>query len=63
MTKKPFSGEKRLGYAIYREALKRGLILRPLGDVIYFNPPLIINEQEIDEAVIRAREALRAVLG
>ena len=62
-TKKPFSGEKRLGYAIYKEALKRGLILRPLGDVIYFNPPLIINEQEIDEAVSRARDALRAVLG
>lgn len=62
-TKKAFDGKKRTGYAIYKEALKRGLILRPLGDVIYFNPPLIINEQEIDEAVNRAKGAFDAVMG
>lgn len=38
-TKKSFPSEQRLGYRIYREALKRGLLLRPLGDVLYFNPP------------------------
>ena len=62
-TKKAFDSEKRTGYAIYKEALKRGLLLRPLGDVIYFNPPLIINEKEIDEAVSRAKGAFDAVIG
>ena len=40
-----------MGYQIYKKALQRGLLLRPLGNVIYFNPPLIINEEEIDKAV------------
>lgn len=46
-----FDPAKRLGYQIYKDALKMGLILRPLGDVMYFNPPLIINEREIDKAI------------
>ncbi len=61
-TKKSFDAKKRLGYAIYKEALKRGLLLRPLGDVIYFNPPLTIGEKDMEEAVRRAKEAYGAVL-
>ena len=62
-TKNALDSEKRTGYAIYKEALKRGLLLRPLGDVIYFNPPLIIDEKEMDEAVSRAKAAFNAVMG
>ena len=58
----PFSPSLRVGYQIYKEALSRGLILRPLGDVIYFNPPLIINEEEIDKAIQMCVEALNAIL-
>lgn len=50
-TKTPLESDKRTGYQVYRRALENGLILRPLGDVIYFNPPLIITENEIDRAV------------
>lgn len=50
-TKEGFDSKLRMGYQIYKHALKRGLLLRPLGNVIYFNPPLIINEEEIDKAV------------
>ena len=32
-SKRAFDGKKRTGYAIYKKALKRGLLLRPLGDV------------------------------
>jgi len=39
---------KRTGYQIYKKALENGVILRPLGDVIYFNPPLIIEEEDMD---------------
>ena len=46
--KEPFDSKKRLGYQIYKEALKMGVLLRPLGDVLYFNPPLTIKQQEMD---------------
>ncbi len=50
-TKQGFDSNARTGYQIYKKALAHGLILRPLGDVLYFNPPLVINEKEIDRAV------------
>ena len=50
-TKEGFDSKLRMGYQIYKKALQRGLLLRPLGNVIYFNPPLIINEDEIDKTV------------
>ena len=52
-TKESFDPKLRIGYQIYKKALNLGLILRPLGDVIYFNPPLNIAKSEIDEAVER----------
>ena len=62
-TKKPFDGKKRIGYEIYKRALKRGLLLRPLGDVLYFNPPLVINKDELSMAVKIANESIIDVLG
>ena len=38
---------QRRGLKAYRHALNCGVLLRPLGDVIYFMPPYVINEQEI----------------
>lgn len=61
-TKEPFNSKLRTGYQIYKKALKRGLLLRPLGDVIYFNPPLIIEKKDMDTAVEIAYECLREVL-
>lgn len=62
-TKEGFDGSARTGYQIYKKALERGLLLRPLGDVLYFNPPLIINEVEIDEAIDRCENAIYDILG
>ncbi|MCC8135379.1 MAG: adenosylmethionine--8-amino-7-oxononanoate transaminase [Ruminococcus sp.] len=61
-SKKGFDSSLRMGYRIYRNALTKGLLLRPLGNVLYFNPPLIINESEIDAAVERCADAVREVL-
>ena len=47
-TKEPLDYTKRTGYQIYKKALEKGVILRPLGDVIYFNPPLIIEKDDMD---------------
>lgn len=38
---------KRAGIEFYKHALKEGLLLRPLGNTIYFMPPYIINEEQI----------------
>ncbi len=62
-TKQPFPGHKRLGYEIYRKVLKKGLVLRPLGDVLYFNPPLTISKDELDQAIAITKEAMDEVLG
>lgn len=61
-TKTSFDSKLRTGYQIYKKALKRGVILRPLGDVIYFNPPLIIGKEDMDYAVNTAFECLNEVL-
>lgn len=60
--KEPFPPERRTGYAIYKEALKRGLLLRPLGDVLYFNPPLNITRQELSFAMDVMEESLQKIL-
>ncbi|MBR2179917.1 MAG: adenosylmethionine--8-amino-7-oxononanoate transaminase [Selenomonadaceae bacterium] len=60
--KTPFDSKRRLGYEIYKKALKRGLLLRPLGDVLYFNPPLIINHDEIKFAIETAKTSISEVL-
>lgn len=58
-----FDENLRMGYQIYKEALKEGLILRPLGNVLYFNPPLIINEHEIDRAIDKCVRSIEKILG
>ena len=61
-TKEPLDGKLRTGYQIYKKALQKGVILRPLGDVIYFNPPLIIGRKDMDFVTDIALECLKEVL-
>ena len=62
-TKEDYDSRLRIGYEIYKKALAKGLILRPLGNVLYFNPPLIINEEEIDKAIKICKDSIFEVLG
>lgn len=62
-TKEAFDSKHRYGYQIYKKALKKGLLLRPLGDIIYFNPPLIMSREDMDFAVNVALECIKEVLG
>lgn len=39
---------ERRGLKVYRHALSRGALLRPLGNVVYFMPPYVIDEAQID---------------
>jgi len=47
-TRTPYPWQERRGLAVYRHALEQGALLRPLGDVVYFMPPYVIQPQEID---------------
>ncbi|MEG0133893.1 MAG: adenosylmethionine--8-amino-7-oxononanoate transaminase [Clostridium sp.] len=61
-SKKAFDSTLRLGYEIYKEALKLGLVLRPLGNVVYFNPPLTITTEELDKAIEIAKTAVDRII-
>ncbi|MEJ9280876.1 adenosylmethionine--8-amino-7-oxononanoate transaminase [Ureibacillus thermosphaericus] len=57
-TKTPLPSEERIGYRIYKRALNRGILLRPLGNILYFMPPYIISEEEIEWMVNTAKEEI-----
>jgi adenosylmethionine-8-amino-7-oxononanoate aminotransferase len=61
-TKAAFEPKRRIGWQIFRKAMDLGLVLRPIGDVIYFNPPLNIDKKTCAQAVKLCREAVLAVL-
>ena len=63
LNKETFPLNDRVGYQIYLEGLKRGVFMRPLGDVIYFIPPLIITNKEIETMVETAFKSIERVLG
>ncbi len=54
---------RRTGYAVYQEAVRRGALLRPLGDTMYLFPPLTTAPAELDAIVAILADSLDAVLG
>jgi adenosylmethionine-8-amino-7-oxononanoate aminotransferase len=46
----------------YLEALARGLLLRPLGNTVYFMPPYILEEEHMELLVGGTLAALDAAL-
>lgn len=46
-TKQAFPWQQRRGRRVFRYAMQQGVLLRPIGDVIYFMPPYVIDEDEI----------------
>jgi adenosylmethionine-8-amino-7-oxononanoate aminotransferase len=57
-TRTPFPSHERRGLRVYRHGLERGVVLRPLGNVVYFMPPFCIDEGEIDFMVDVAIEGI-----
>lgn len=47
-TKTPFPPQEKVGQRVILEARRRGVIIRPLGDVIILMPPLCISEGELE---------------
>jgi adenosylmethionine-8-amino-7-oxononanoate aminotransferase len=57
-TRTPFPSEKRVGWMIYKEGLKKGLILRPLGDIVYLFLPLSVSVDQIEDILDRSFEVI-----
>ncbi|HEY4732203.1 MAG TPA: adenosylmethionine--8-amino-7-oxononanoate transaminase [Gammaproteobacteria bacterium] len=45
--REPYPWQERRGLRVYRHALQKGVLLRPLGNVIYFMPPYVISPEHI----------------
>lgn len=45
--KVPYPWQERRGMRVYQYALKHGVLLRPLGNVVYFIPPYVITPEQI----------------
>lgn len=59
---KGYEPTERIGVKIYEYALTQGVLLRPLGHVIYFMPPYIISYEQIDKMVEVAYEGIKRQL-
>lgn len=46
----------------YQASLARGVVLRPIGNTVYFMPPYVINDDEIDFLVDQTRAILQDFL-
>jgi adenosylmethionine-8-amino-7-oxononanoate aminotransferase len=56
----PWPRAERRGLRFYRHALERGVLLRPLGDTVYFLPPYCVDAGDLDLMVDVALEAVDA---
>ncbi|VAW83050.1 Adenosylmethionine-8-amino-7-oxononanoate aminotransferase, partial [hydrothermal vent metagenome] len=57
-SREPYAWQERRGLKVYQHGLKHGVLLRPLGNVVYFMPPYIISKDEIDKMVRVAWEGI-----
>jgi len=62
-SKQPFNAADRVAFRICRHALENGVIVRPLGQVIYFIPPYVITPDEIDRMFETVRRAIETAAG
>lgn len=62
-TRSPYPWQERRGLKVFEYALGKGVLLRPLGNVIYFMPPYVINADEIRLMATTAIDAIHHATG
>lgn len=58
VTRRPFAENGKAGAYAFAAAHEHGLVVRAIGDTLALCPPLIINEEQVNEIVRRLRKAL-----
>ena len=59
----PFDPSLRVGLHAYRKALELGVVLRPLGDTLYWMPPYCVDDAELELLAGVTREVIDSVTG
>src|SRR6478672_5212476 len=54
----PFDPAMRVGLRAYRAALEGGVVLRPLGDTLYWMPPYCIDDEQLELLARVTRDAI-----
>jgi adenosylmethionine---8-amino-7-oxononanoate aminotransferase len=62
-TRRPFPATERRALQVYLHGLQHGALLRPLGNVVYFMPPYVVTEQELDHLVDTAIAGIAHAVG
>lgn len=50
-----------LAHRVKQELLRRGILVRPLGSVVYLMPPLVIDEQELRKLTAQFTETIETI--
>ena len=58
----PLDPARRTGYRVYREAVRRGVLLRPIGDTMYLFPPLNVARADVHEMLAVLEASVEAVV-
>ena len=56
-----YKPEERIGLKVYQYGLDNGVLLRPLGHIVYFMPPYIISYKQIDKMIDTAYVAISSL--
>lgn len=56
-----FEPKERIGLKIHQHCLRKGVLIRPLGNIIYIMPPYVINEEELDKVFNAIESALHTI--
>jgi adenosylmethionine-8-amino-7-oxononanoate aminotransferase len=57
-TREAYPWQERRGIRVYRHALTRGVLLRPIGNVVYFMPPYVIDDAGLELLATVAAEGI-----
>jgi adenosylmethionine-8-amino-7-oxononanoate aminotransferase len=60
-SRKPYPLDEKIGIRVCSRAREKGLIIRPLGNVIVLMPPLSISRQELKKLIQITSEAIAEV--
>jgi adenosylmethionine-8-amino-7-oxononanoate aminotransferase len=60
-TREPYPLEDKIGVRVIKEARRRGLIIRPLGNVIVLMPPLAISQRDLGRMLKIVYDAIQTV--
>jgi adenosylmethionine-8-amino-7-oxononanoate transaminase len=61
-TKESFDYGDKIGMEVCKEAIKRGVIIRPLGDVIVLMPPLSISQKDLKKLVDVVEKSIKTII-